>query len=827
MLKIEEIELRDFSGMWLNNVKYFKLSIVALYTLILGRNGSGKSRLIAMMNLLAPSKADFAVGGGRKLTVLYNGERFSLESEHLSKGMIHNIRNLTTGEIIGEAINSAHYNEYVSEKFQYRNDIHELLTGRIGLTSMSKSERRYWFSQLSESDLSYALSFHAKAKKNLRDIEGAIASHNRDIAALRVRVVEDKDEYAALEKRLAELQSDMATIDKELAYLGTANYSEEDLDGTDAEIKAINRKVQQVEIYKPSILIDFEVATADRALGLHIGRRDGHLHNIEDLTNRIDKAKRIRETVDAEAVIDNIAAIRKQIVDIEDTIGCYAELLDADGGDLHEASNALKRLLSLGGDLCRAYNVDFPTDGLMEREKVLSDSILEMGEQAGRMEMALHRLGAQLQAVKQAAAVTCPKCTHEFKPGVKEGEQEHLTKTIAQGEARLSNLKEKMVEAGELIEQYRAIIIAQRQFMDEVSRYDNPVVHQFVSLLHGDVGLGENSILRIPLLAEFASVVEKACTIDQLKNKLASLEQQMIIIEATAAEDMGKLQELLEFEQRQYSSALWNIKELTHLKTVHAKYVESQQILDNLESDLVGMVERRSVIIDDLIKKEKIDALNAHGQELWELYCGAKIRFDAMANAKAELASLEKRLDYYNKRLAAATHVVKVMSPETGLLAKYLYQCITRITDLMTAYIGKIWGYQVKICPCDVSDGDLDYRFPYWIDNPEKKLADVSLGSKGQREVIDFVFVLAVYKALKLDKYPLFIDELGSGFDEGHRASAVDFVSSQVDRGAHSQLLMVSHDAATHFQLTNADITVLDPSGISLPKVYNTNTTIR
>ena len=407
-----------------------------------------------------------------------------------------------------------------------------------------------------------------------------------------------------------------------------------------------------------------------------------------------------------------------------------------------------------------------------------------------------------------------------------EGEQEHLTKTIEQGEAKLSNLKEKMAEANEQLEQYRAIIIAQRQFMDEVNRYDNPVIRQFVSVLHGD-GLDENSVMRIPLLAEFASVVEKACTIDQLKNKLAGLEQQMIIIEATAAEDMSKLQELLEFEQRQYANAVWNIKELTHLKTVHTKYVEAQQSLDQLEGNLTTAVERRSSIIDDMIKREMIDALNAHGQELWELYCGAKIRFDSMANAKAELASLEKRLDYCNKRLAAASHVVKVMSPETGLLAKYLYQCITRITDLMTAYIGKIWGYQVKICPCDVSDGDLDYRFPYWIDNPEKKLADVSLGSKGQREVIDFVFVLAVYKALKLDKYPLFIDELGSGFDEGHRASAVDFVSGQVDRGAHSQLLMVSHDAATHFQLTNADITVLDPSGISLPKVYNTNTTIR
>ena len=826
MLKIEEIELRKFSGMWLNNIQYFKLTVAALCTLILGRNGSGKSRLIAMLSLMSPDKADFAVGGGRKLVVLYNGERFSLETEHLSKGLIHNIRNLTTGDVIGEAINTAHYNEYVSEKFQYSHDLHELLTGQIGITSMSKSERRKWFSQLSESDLSYALNFHAKAKKSLRDIEGAIANYNREISTLRVQVVEDKDEYEAIARRMAELQEDMAIIDKELSSLNKVTYGEADLDAVDARIAGINRLVQRTEIHKPRVLADFDHNTVERALGFHTGQSNMILHSIEDISNRIDRAKRVRETVDAEAVLDEIASIKKQMVDIEDTVGLFDDLLDMDGEALYEATRALKRLLGLASDLCRAHNVDFPTDDLQGREAAISERITTAADQVGRIGAALHRLNAQIQSVKTAAEVTCPKCHNDFKPGVMEGELEHLLRTVAQGEAKLSNLNEAIEADTEALNQYRHIIGVHRAYHEEFSLYDNPVLHQFNAVLYGETGLCPDSIMRIPLLAEFSSVVDKAYEISVLKNKLASLERQMVIIEATATEDMAELQAQLDYLHQQYDKHQWNVKEINHLKQIHDNYVECQRVLDSCESDLVNAVNLRSAIIDDMLLAERVSALNAHGSELWELYCGTKIRYDAMTGAKDNLARLEKSLEACKVRHAATSHVVKTMSPETGILAKYLYQGITRVTDLMTAYIGKIWGYQVKICPCDVSEGDLDYKFPYWIGDPSKSQPDISIGSKGQKQVIDFVFVLAVYRALKLDKYPLFVDELGSGFDEGHRASAVDFTSDSVDRGLFSQMFMVSHDAATHFQLVNADITVLDPSGISLPKVYNTNTTI-
>lgn len=88
-------------------------------------------------------------------------------------------------------------------------------------------------------------------------------------------------------------------------------------------------------------------------------------------------------------------------------------------------------------------------------------------------------------------------------------------------------------------------------------------------------------------------------------------------------------------------------------------------------------------------------------------------------------------------------------------------------------------------------------------------------------KLFDLVFRMMAYKALNLVKYPLLLDEPGSGFDEHHRVRFIDYVRQTINDGEFSQLGLISHYGSVHSRLNKASFIVVDPEGITLPATYN------
>jgi len=71
---------------------------------------------------------------------------------------------------------------------------------------------------------------------------------------------------------------------------------------------------------------------------------------------------------------------------------------------------------------------------------------------------------------------------------------------------------------------------------------------------------------------------------------------------------------------------------------------------------------------------------------------------------------------------------------------------------------------------------------------------------------------------LGLSDYPVFLDEFAVKMDAAHRTAAYGIIDYLVESSNFSQLFLISHYASGYSNLSNAEILVLCPSNITLPK---------
>ena len=152
------------------------------------------------------------------------------------------------------------------------------------------------------------------------------------------------------------------------------------------------------------------------------------------------------------------------------------------------------------------------------------------------------------------------------------------------------------------------------------------------------------------------------------------------------------------------------------------------------------------------------------------------------------------------------SHLVKTALTEIQVV--YTKAFLNNIVKSMNCFMAMLFSYPVEIPPVEV----VDFKFPVLI-NDETLIPDISECSTGQKCLIDLAFNMALVLELKLNEYPLFVDELDSALDAVHKRNLIDFFVMLIDRKIVSQLFIVNHNVEFHSSL-NGDYIVLDDTNI-------------
>lgn len=831
MLHIDSIELSQFQGMWLNKIKLFKLEDIKRYQLILGRNGCGKSRLMRILSLICPNKTDFDVNGYRVITVTKDSNQYELKCVRTKGGFKCTITDLTDDKVLFDAVNGTVYNTAVKELFNYDKDIHDLITGKVLFTKMSGPERKKWFSILSESDLTYALSFYKKSREHHRDLTGTIKSIKHNIGLIKPRVIENKDDLEETRLRVEAMQAEIQTLDKEIDAAG-ADWSINDasLDLNDAKLNEISAAILKSEMYVSKLYHENNRVDVLCTLATLDSRHSLRMEELNSIIKKVEHGSKVKN-IDLSKLEDMVATLDSNITDNRANV-CAFPILNGFTGAcglevLAGASNMRNYYTAAINNAILELNQNVEHDKVAEITNQLSLSIAEAQKQLNTCRNEVTITLERVKAIDHVCNVECTNCGHSFKPGIKVGERDSLLSRISNREETIKRLESEITDSTAKYEQYLRInnaIIKAREAMETCGGNDACSI-LFKRLIECDVLSSSNTSLA-SLVDRFNNEVDLVAESIRLEQRRDKIKIDIDVIKANQSEDYTELNNRCDALNEEIATIT---KDQTYWKSVLA-HVDSTEArmgkLEELAKQLEDTLNEREDIAKVLERNIKVTILSEERAEVWKLLIATKQRFEDMDKERQRLEMLEQDLIETTKRKDAAGQIVDAMSPDGGILARYLYQSITKVTDLMTGYVNSIWGYEMGIMPCKVKGTELDYKFPFYANDSSQITDDVSMGSTAQQEVINFVFMLSVYQAMKLDGFPLFLDELGSGFDEGHKPTMIDFIKGLIDRNYHSQVFMVSHDPQTHFQLSHADACVIDSNGITLPAVYNKNVTI-
>lgn len=832
MLKVERIILKGFTGMGLHEIETFDFSIRADVTIILGGNGCGKTSLLSVYFPIAPNKNEFRDGGSYTNIAVVDDTRYKFFVLRKGSTLVCTITNLDTDTVLVDGVNAKVYNSRVEELTRINKERKELLNGEAVLTGANTEQRRKWFSAMSTSDLSYALDFYRKLRKNLSLLNGAIDHTGKKITDLKVRVVEEESERERLSQRIRDLEVELADLSRALSTLPGLNRSVSKA-SIEARLQQLNPDVQLL-LDAPSLPTQHSLETLQlqltqwrdlvAAAEANIATYNKELSILLDESNRQDYLMR------------NHSGLRETIATLEHTLAGFAveqwkwgELANSDTLTLPMLQNALRETrqwsVSLSGHMDKVTFND-PLRVMEERLLAFDAASVVIKEKQQRANAVIDRLSHERTHFLETQEVNCPRCDFVFRPGINDS-LENIDLHLAEATGWLNSLNNELAAHLADRPKLEEDVVAKRAVRDIVMSYSrDPVIAILFKTIQGENAFlsGRNKLggLMNAFFQEMEEAIRYRETRHQLDKAQREWEEAARAVgntDTTLSDKINRLRGLLDEEsQKLTSSRAW-------LDATQNDYLREQKlfgIMQHLQQSW-DVVEKE---IDISVNNEAVRHLTNLRETKLDAYATARDRYRIMESELNALEALEQELNDLRVRQFNNRQMIAAFSPEKGLLSRYIYNSVVRITDMMNKYIDAVWQYPMRVLPCDVSEGDMDYTFPYLLKDNSEPAPDVCKASKAQGKMFNLAYRLTAYKAMNLQGYPLLLDEPSEGMDEEHRHALVGFIKMLANSGDFSQVLVVSHDSDVHSKLNEAAYCVIDPSGVTLPPVYNVGTKI-
>lgn len=820
------------------HINYFEINPSDPVQLILGTNGSGKSSIIAELSPLPANKEDYFADGYKEVHILKDGDIYVLKSSFNPKQ--HHSITRNGGDNLNEGGTITVQRELVNQIFGITADIHEILTSAVKFTKMSVSDRRYWFTRLSNTNYDYVIRVYNKIKDKHRDITGTIKTLKKRLVQEMEKIV-DIDYQSKLEREVDEIHS----------FLGKLLEIRKPLDETKEELLS-----QENNLYA---VIGGMTATLMKAVNLNpgIGRV-----SYESLENDIVDCQGSVRVYDAKSdeFMDRIRKLDDTIALLEKTQGnsideltqrlltCQLKAADVNrhftfsiddelqSNRLSDAINSVNStLVEISTNLFPNADKQINRVAFQEANKKLSDLLLERNTLQTRLN-ALQARKQHQEVHRDTPAVKCPKCSHTW----------HLNYTESTYKSILDEMEtvaQEIHSNNESISKTETSIESMQKYFSTYNSYNNLVRNWPVLSPLWDKIESSNVILERPydlpsIVQDFLRNIDLKKEYELLMSEDVSIRAMMQSVEQVGGQDMAKLKEEREeldtqmfINSQNIQKARQKINQLQSVKTNKRQIDEMANLLEKYLGDSKDIFDKTN----ESIRRE---ILNDCIRSIQTTLSRKELAISEIRGQRSIIGDIENQINLLTSDEKALKLLVDEMSPTDGLIAEGLYGFIRVFVTQMNTFISKVWTYPMIIQACNVEGDDkveLDYKFP--IHNPNTSKAnstyapvpDVSKASTGQQEIINLAWMVLAMRQLGLGSAPICLDEFAANMDNSHRIAAIGVVKSLLEQYSFTQLFMVNHYDGIYGAFTNAQMTVLCDENIVIPKdcVYNRHVVIK
>ena len=830
-MQIIELELHQYLRLMLNNIQRIKITPESKIHLILGTNGSGKSALIREMTPLPANRKDFGPHGYKKIHLKKGSTEYRLTCDFSGQEATYSF--LKDDEELNPGHKLTDYRKLVFNEFNVTQDVHDLMTGRLRFTQMSVGERRSWLTKISDADFTYALQYFKRLSELYRDITGAKKLQQ-------ARLVQEKGKLITPEEEIIlrkEIDALSQLSDELLEMRGQAT----DFKGSVTDyLGGIDTEMQKsISVFK-SLLRKYEASThlkSPEQIDQVILEAHNQLHTDQTLISQmcveIDKQQQVLDKISASGVEptqnvdtsiqeyrDTIALIRKEVLLPLTFENAYLSL--------QSVSTISETFSSLFNSLPPDPTVSI-TRASYENKVVAHQTLTESIRQLEYHNNQLQVKRKELEHIKSHNQLECPSCNHTWIQGYSDGLYQSVLDQIKKIEDKLESDNIKLSELAKGIENEHTYLKTLSAIAQLMTAW--PLLKPYWEYISTSSLIRTNPKMVLQSFSDLKWDLERYVKIDEVQLKL---DKALELKEMMLRDHQSSVQALLQDNEQRQMQLSAKQKELhAHRKKLDTltSYKATFKMMLDTTSKLQALLHQREnrvgVALQELHRMYYSDIIQAVQLEI----SNRRHVIGKVDIQKALIKDIESQIAELDKSAEVLKIAVKELSPNEGLIAKGLIGFINHFVHQMNVFIQKVWLHPLCISPIayDVVDGvDLDYRFEMKVGDRDLAVPDIREGSTAQTKIIDLAFMVVAMKYLHLDQAPLFLDEFAASMDHAHRESAFHLVATLANTSNYSQIFMISHYENSYSSLVNADVTVLCPHNIILPKnlVYNQRTLI-
>jgi energy-coupling factor transporter ATP-binding protein EcfA2 len=826
---INSLELIGYKRIALNGHNRLTIRPTERIQLILGTNGSGKSSLMKELTPLPAEPKEYSKDGSKTITITHRGSTYVLKS-WFSEGNKHSF--MKNGHELNDGHTITVQRKLVETEFGITDDVHTLLRNLVRFHQMSPTERRKWFTMLSDVDYTYAIGLFIRLKEALSGTTQALKLAKNKLVSETAKIATEEEEKK-LAREVEELYVQIEKLQRQRAPIprpvtSFMSEQEEMLDELYTISTTLLRNRAAFFGWKGYDSVDQITEDIDQTKQDIAATQALLAKSVEEHGKLTEKQELLKKTgaqgVDQLLRRLHVAQERRNEVLSQRT-------LNLEGFHPVNASNALESIFELLFATFSAIPQNDDRRFSQQKNNEVKAKILEKKDVILQKQKEINFFSGKrqhMEAHKDDGQTECPKCHHLWKIGYDPEVMKKYDEAIA---LRTDDIAKVQVEIKLLEDEVEAFTNYVALYMDFSRCVKNwPALQPFWDYL-----LDEEMVVKAPRIA--------LMKLNALKNDL--------VLELEAYKHDGEIAEIKELIKQAEQLGDANLNEVMEqvvqtTKTVEDLTLKMQRLNNYLSSkiayrrqmtdveatgkkiaDLIDRTEDCTKELIEMIRREAIqNCINA-----LQLSLARKSEvLQEMKLQKGIIAELEKTIRSYALREQTLKLMVKEMSPTDGLIAEGLLGFIRTFVKQMNILIKKIWAYPLEIQVCGVATdrgAELDYKFPLMVQSRANIVDDVKNGSSGMQEVVDLAFKVVGMKYLGLSEAPLLLDEFGASFDLEHRTAASQCIKNLMDTQAFSQLYMISHYESGYGSFTNAQTCVLDARNITVPQKYNEHVTMQ
>ena len=843
--------------------KHVEIEFVEPATCIIGANGSGKSSLLRVMDVLTPpTRPDFAKDGKMEMTIEHDGHIFVMSTDFKNSTAPHSFKR--DGTELNLSGTSDTQKDLALEHFGLTAIVNDLMAGNIHLCSMPKSQRKQLFSSTYPSDLSFILEYHKKVCSQIRAFsnqikllqgrEGSLLTSLMDSKELtRIRqwsesangiIVRIDKINLLLENEITQLKNhDALKVDYDLSLIDTAT------DKINAVHKRITDRLLHYDtgkLYGSSIdsaSIESKSSELNLELKLIKDRYVSSKSNLASIRDELDKFIRIKnmptsdkrdemskefERISKEAeqikLNKNWSDIPTIPKDKLDTVtGLFQKINDLIGS-LHEYAGSLLGQESISKLKSDCDNIRITLSGL-ENERVGL-------EQQLRQQRARKSVITQNSYPSDCSRVCGLRATLE-------ATVRDIDLRCSEIEARLKDINELRVSHEKLLDEYQgklqhvapAIPIMKNLWeilssnylielaLDEENFVDCLNVHGFEISNRIKRGLESSKLYYryVELNDEAQSILNTLTMMDSNKAVSMSMEAIDDIVNDRQAKLESGIAELDVLEKKLYKLS----QDVSNVNGMKDDLAMLNTVIHNVQCAINAAIVIERIKFDQQLISEHNNVRHVVSTKLREIEHTLQEQKRIADVLDTEIRPTLSELKEQKRRWEI---IEGGLSPTKGLPCIYLIRFMNRVFARANEIISRIWYCDMELAYIDEKES-LDFTVELIL-NKSSTVKDISLCSNGQKAVVDFAVTMAIAMERRFNEWlPFKCDEIDAALTPEHRLKLTQCISDFLDDGTMRQMLLVNH-FAIQSGIQQCDIVSLSEDGLVLPAVYNEHAVI-